>query len=207
MTLVSAFGPLNYAGCFAATLSSALACFVSAPKVFQALCQDRLFPHLQYFAKGYGKSQEPLRAYILTFVIALACVLIGKIQIIIFGRNFILPFFVNGGRLLAQLNIIAPLITNCYLASYALVNFSTFHIDLIQPVGWRPTFRYYNKWLSLIGCGLSVSAMFLCSWPTALVTSTVVMTLFLIVKYRKPGNHFFGIRFVVLYNTRCFRIF
>ncbi|XP_046634308.1 bumetanide-sensitive sodium-(potassium)-chloride cotransporter-like [Daphnia pulicaria] len=162
MTLVSAFGPLNYAGCFAATLSSALACFVSAPKVFQALCQDRLFPHLQYFAKGYGKTQEPLRAYILTFLIALACVLI------------------------AQLNIIAPLITNCYLASYALVNFSTFHIDLIQPVGWRPTFRYYNKWLSLLGCGLSVSAMFLCSWPTALVTSTVVMTLFLIVKYRKP---------------------
>ena len=79
------------------------------------------------------------------------------------------------------------MITNCYLASYALVNFSTFHIDLIQPVGWRPTFRYYNKWLSLLGCGLSVSAMFLCSWPTALVTSAVVFTLFMVVKHRKPG--------------------
>lgn len=33
--LVSAFGPLIYAGCFAATLSSALASLVSAPKVFQ----------------------------------------------------------------------------------------------------------------------------------------------------------------------------
>lgn len=84
MTLVSAFGPLNYAGCFAATLSSALACFVSAPKVFQALCRDRLFPHLQYFAKGYGKNQEPLRAYALTFIIALACVLIGNLFNIIF---------------------------------------------------------------------------------------------------------------------------
>ena len=82
MTLVSAYGPLNYAGCFAATLSSALACFVSAPKVFQALCQDRLFPHLHIFAKGYGKSQEPLRAYALTFIIALACVLIGNIIIV-----------------------------------------------------------------------------------------------------------------------------
>ena len=78
MTLVSAVGPLNYAGCFAATLSSALACFVSAPKVFQALCRDRLFPYLHVFAKGYGKNQEPLRAYALTFVIALACVLIGN---------------------------------------------------------------------------------------------------------------------------------
>lgn len=78
MTLVSAFGPLNYAGCFAATLSSALACFVSAPKVLQALCRDRLFPYLHVFGKGYGKNDEPLRAYALTFVIALACVLIGK---------------------------------------------------------------------------------------------------------------------------------
>ncbi len=78
MTLVSAFGPLNYAGCFAATLSSALACFVSAPKLFQALCRDKLFPYLHVFGKGYGKNDEPLRAYALTFVIALACVLIGE---------------------------------------------------------------------------------------------------------------------------------
>lgn len=34
--LVSLFGPVIYAGCFAATLSSALASLVSAPKVFQA---------------------------------------------------------------------------------------------------------------------------------------------------------------------------
>jgi len=95
MTLVSAFGPLNYAGCFAATLSSTLACFVSAPKVFQALCRDKLFPYLHFFAKGYGKNQEPLRAYALTFVIALGFILVGmynykiifklsKIQFILF---------------------------------------------------------------------------------------------------------------------------
>ena len=77
MELISAFGPLNYAGCFAATLSSALACFVSAPKVFQALCRDKLFPYLHVFAKGYGKNQEPLRAYALTFIIALAFIAIG----------------------------------------------------------------------------------------------------------------------------------
>jgi solute carrier family 12 sodium/potassium/chloride transporter 2 len=84
MTLVSAFGPLNYAGCFAATLSSALACFVSAPKIFQALCNDKIFPYLHVFGKGYGKNQEPLRAYALAFAIALACILIGKI----IGKHF-----------------------------------------------------------------------------------------------------------------------
>jgi hypothetical protein len=30
--------------------------------------------------------------------------------------------------------------------------------------------------------------MFLCSWPTALITFAVVFALFLVVKYRKPGN-------------------
>lgn len=37
--LVSVFGSLIYAGCFAATLSSALASLVSAPKVFQVSLQ------------------------------------------------------------------------------------------------------------------------------------------------------------------------
>lgn len=39
--LVSGFGPLIYAGCFAATLSSALASLVSAPKVFQVKKQNK----------------------------------------------------------------------------------------------------------------------------------------------------------------------
>lgn len=69
--LVSVFGPLIFAGCFAATLSSALASLVSAPKVFQALCKDRLYPKFDWFAKGYGKTDEPVRGYILTFFIAI----------------------------------------------------------------------------------------------------------------------------------------
>lgn len=73
--LVSAFGPLIYAGCFAATLSSALASLVSAPKVFQALCKDQLYPKIEWFAKGFGKNNEPVRGYVLTFIIAIWCVL------------------------------------------------------------------------------------------------------------------------------------
>lgn len=69
--LVSAFGPLIYAGCFAATLSSALASLVSAPKVFQALCKDELYPKIKWFAKGFGKNNEPVRGYVLTFFIAM----------------------------------------------------------------------------------------------------------------------------------------
>nr|XP_017034240.1 solute carrier family 12 member 1 isoform X1 [Drosophila kikkawai]XP_017034241.1 solute carrier family 12 member 1 isoform X1 [Drosophila kikkawai] len=160
--LVSGFGPLIYAGCFAATLSSALASLVSAPKVFQALCKDELYPKIVWFAKGYGKNNEPVRGYVLTFIIASAFILIG------------------------ELNLIAPLISNFFLAAYMLINFSTFHASLAKPVGWRPTFKYYNMWLSLLGAALCVAVMFLISWATALITFAVVLALYLIVAYRKP---------------------
>ena len=84
------------------------------------------------------------------------------------------------------MNAIAPLISNFFLAAYTLINFSTFHASLAKPVGWRPTFKYYNMWLSLVGAILCVAVMFLISWATALLTFAVVLTLYLIVSYRKP---------------------
>lgn len=44
---------------------------------------------------------------------------------------------------LGELNSIAPLISNFFLAAYTLINFSTFHASLAKPVGWRPTFKVY----------------------------------------------------------------
>ncbi|XP_047532187.1 bumetanide-sensitive sodium-(potassium)-chloride cotransporter isoform X1 [Vanessa atalanta] len=160
--LVSAFGPLIYGGCFAATLSSALASLVSAPKVFQALCQDKLYPCLDFFAKGYGPNNEPVRGYALTFVIAVSFILMGG------------------------LNQIAPLISNFFLAAYALINFATFHASLARPVGWRPTFRLYNMWLSLLGALVCVAIMFVVSWATALLTLAGLLALYLLVSYRGP---------------------
>lgn len=78
MTFVSGFGPLIIAGTFSATLSSALASLVSAPKVFQALCKDNLYKALHFFAKGYGKNNEPIRGYVLTFIISVAFIIIGQ---------------------------------------------------------------------------------------------------------------------------------
>lgn len=175
--LVSWLGPVIYAGCFAATLSSALASLVSAPKVFQALCKDKLYPKIEWFAKGFGKNNEPVRGYVLTFIIATAFILIG------------------------ELNLIAPLISNFFLAAYTLINFSTFHASLAKPVGWRPTFKYYNMWLSLLGSILCVLVMFLISWWTALLTLTAVMALYLIVAYRKPDVNWGSTTQAQIYKT------
>ncbi|MEQ2260733.1 hypothetical protein XENORESO_000754, partial [Xenotaenia resolanae] len=88
MSLVSGFSPIISAGIFSATLSSALASLVSAPKVFQALCKDNIYPYIGIFAKGYGKNNEPLRGYILTFGIALAFILIGMVSLFPYFCSF-----------------------------------------------------------------------------------------------------------------------
>ncbi|XP_049459948.1 solute carrier family 12 member 2 [Epinephelus fuscoguttatus] len=162
MSVVSGFGPIITAGIFSATLSSALASLVSAPKVFQALCKDNIYPGLGMFAKGYGKNNEPLRGYILTFGIALAFILI------------------------AELNVIAPIISNFFLASYALINFSVFHASLANSPGWRPSFKYYNMWVSLAGAVLCCVVMFVINWWAALLTNVIVLGLFIYVSYKKP---------------------
>ncbi|XP_040191794.1 solute carrier family 12 member 3-like [Rana temporaria] len=162
MSMVSAFSPLITAGIFAATLSSALACLVSAPKVFQCLCKDRLYPVIGFFGKGYGKNNEPIRGYILAFIIAIGFVLI------------------------AELNTIAPIISNFFLCSYALINFSCFHASITNSPGWRPSFRYYNKWTSLFGAIVSVIIMFLLTWWAALIAVGIIVILLGYVTYKKP---------------------
>uniref|UniRef100_A0A670J5S2 Solute carrier family 12 member 3 n=1 Tax=Podarcis muralis TaxID=64176 RepID=A0A670J5S2_PODMU len=162
MSLVSAFSPLITAGIFAATLSSALACLVSAPKVFQCLCQDNLYPLIGFFAKGYGKNNEPLRAYALTFLIAVAFILI------------------------ADLNTIAPVISNFFLCSYALINFSCFHATITNSPGWRPSFRYFSKWTALFGAIVSVVIMFLLNWWSALIVIGIIVVSLAYTTYKKP---------------------
>lgn len=79
MALISAFAPLNYVGCFAATISSALSDFVSCPALLQVIADDKLYPYwmVGFWGKTYGASKQPYRAFALTFGLALAFVLIG----------------------------------------------------------------------------------------------------------------------------------
>uniref|UniRef100_A0A665T1Z0 Solute carrier family 12 member 1 n=1 Tax=Echeneis naucrates TaxID=173247 RepID=A0A665T1Z0_ECHNA len=166
MTMVSGFGPLIIAGTFSATLSSALASLVSAPKVFQALCKDNIYKALHFFAKGHGKNNEPIRGYVLTFVISVAFILIG------------------------DLNAIAPIISNFFLASYALINFSCFHASYAKSPGWRPGYKYYNMWLSLFGALLCCVVMFVINWWAALLTYAIEFLLYIYVTVKKPSEFF-----------------
>uniref|UniRef100_A0A669DF74 Solute carrier family 12 member 3 n=1 Tax=Oreochromis niloticus TaxID=8128 RepID=A0A669DF74_ORENI len=129
---------------------------------FQALCKDNIYRALHFFAKGHGKNNEPIRGYVLTFIISVAFILIG------------------------DLNTIAPIISNFFLASYALINFSCFHASYAKSPGWRPAYKYYNMWTSLLGALLCCVVMFVINWWAALLTYGIEFLLYIYVTVKKP---------------------
>ena len=173
MMKVSGWGPIVTAGIFASTLSSALASLVGGPKTFQAVCKDKLFPAFSTFGTGYGPGNEPRRAYLLGFLIAVAFILI------------------------ADLNVIAPIISNFFLIVYALINYAVFSASLSHSPGWRPSFKYYNMWVSLVGSLLCVAIMFLINWWAALLTFMIVFALYKYLDLKKPDVS--GVNVVALF--------
>ena len=82
------------------------------------MAKDKIFPGIDSFAEGCGKNNDPVRGYILVFVISLVCIIIG------------------------DLNVVSSLLSNFFVAAYALINFSVFHSDITNSPGWRPSFRW-----------------------------------------------------------------
>jgi len=155
-------GVIIYFGCFAATISSAIASLVGAPRVLQALAKDKLYPYTSNFAKTWGRNKDPINGYVLTFSLAFVCIMVG------------------------DLNVVSTVLSNFFLASYFLINLSSFHASLMQLPSHRPAFRYYNKWLSLFGAGCCLLVMFAIDYKTALITAVCMGGLYLYVTYRNP---------------------
>ena len=123
-------------GILAATLSSAIGSLLAAPRVVQALAEDRVLP--RFIGRGYGARNDPRIATALTFVIAGTGIWVGDI------------------------NAIAPVLTMFNLTTYALLNLSAGLEEMMGNPSWRPTFRV-RSFLSFAGfCGCT-AMMFMIS--------------------------------------------
>jgi len=158
MEYISLVSYLILAGVYAATFSSALASLVGAPRILQALAIDELIPSLSYFKKARANG-DPIRGYVLTFVI-------------VFGVNMI-----------GNLNLVAPLITQFFMMTYTLINFSCFYLSWSKSPGWRPAFYYYNKWTALLGAISCIGIQFLIQWEYALAACAIGMGLYAYIEF------------------------
>ncbi len=127
LKLISVWSPLIDFGIIAATLSSALASLLGAPRILQSLAKDRVFGFLQPFAVGSGVSDNPRRGVLLTGFIAMAIVGLGN------------------------LNLIAAIVSMFFIVTYALLNYATYFEARGRSPSFRPNLHWYDPRISLVG--------------------------------------------------------
>ncbi|WP_445678756.1 amino acid permease [Radicibacter daui] len=159
MKRVAAFAPLIDAGIVAATLSSALASLLGAPRILQSLAKDRVFSWLLPFAEA-GPDNNPRRGLILTAGTALAIVALGN------------------------LNLIAAVVSMFFVVTYGLLNYATYFEARGKSPSFRPSLRLYRPWISLLGGLFSLGVMLAIDFTSGLVALAVV---FAIYQYLRRG--------------------
>jgi amino acid transporter len=158
MNRVARFSGLIDAGVIAATLSSAMASFLGAPRILQSLAADRIFPFLFFFAKGAGPAANPRRAALLAAGIACLTIALGN------------------------LNLIAPVVSMFFLISYGLLNYATYYEARAASPSFRPTFKWFDHRLSLFGFLACLGGMLAIDPSTGVIAIAI---LFAIYQYLK----------------------
>jgi amino acid transporter len=161
MKKVSFIPGLINAGVIAATLSSAMASFLGAPRILQSLSKDKIFKILNPFAKGVGVVNNPRRGVLLSCSIAFITISLG------------------------QLNLIARVVSMFFLISYALINYATFYESRTQSPSFRPRFRWFNPWLSLVGFVLCGGAILAIDIQNGIMAVCVLLAIHQYLKQRK----------------------
>ena len=127
MKKAAKYGFLIDAGVISATLSSAMASFLGAPRILQSLAADRIFTFLLPFAKVSGRNQNPRRGVLLSAAIAYGIIGLGS------------------------LNLIAQVVSMFFIISYGLLNYATYYEAGTASPSFRPRFRWFHKNVSLAG--------------------------------------------------------
>ncbi|MCG8548911.1 MAG: amino acid permease, partial [Desulfobacterales bacterium] len=158
MKQIALYGWLISGGVIAATLSSAMASFLGAPRILQSLASDKIFPFLVPFAQGYGASGNPRRGVLLSFGIAAATVLMG------------------------QLDLIAGVVSMFFLISYGLLNYATYFEAAAESPSFRPRFRWYSKNISLLGALICLGVMLAIDFKTGIAAVAILFAVFQYLK-------------------------
>jgi len=124
------WGPLVIMGILAATFSSALGSMVGAPRILQALAEQKTVPSHKFFSRK-TEGNEPRNAVVFTGVIIALALTFGN------------------------LDALASLITMFFLITYGMLNLVVFLQQSMRIISFRPSFRI-PRFVSLtgaLGCG------------------------------------------------------
>ena len=141
-------------GIIASCIGAALQCLTGAPQLLAAIAVDDAIPALRFFRPARYKTvdggvveqqTDPKAAIWATYLLASLACLVGN------------------------LDHITPIISMFYLLIYGGVNLCCFLLGWANAPGFRPTFRYYHKSISLFGFCLCLFLALFISWFMAFV--------------------------------------
>ncbi len=163
-SIAGILAPTIYLGVWGATLSSALGSILTAPRTLQALAMDGLAP--RFLGKGFGATNEPRNALFLTFALAQAGIVLGS------------------------LDLIAPVLTMFFLATYGVTNLACGLEKWAASPSFRPTFR--------VPAGLSIAGALACFYVMSIIdmvamfAALVICAVIFIVAQRRALGTTYG---------------
>jgi len=155
---------LIYVGVWGATLSSAVGSILTAPRTLQALANDGLVP--RFLGRGYGPNNEPRIGVLITFVLA------------------------QGGILMGGLDVIAPVLTMFFLATYGLINLACGLEGWAASPSFRPDFRV-PSFVGILGGIACVYVMSIINMP-AMIAATMLCGAIYLYTQRRALNTTYG---------------
>ncbi len=174
MRRMAFWGDAILLGVWGATLSSALGSILGAPRVLQALARDGVLPRfMRVLGRGSGEQDEPRVGTVVTLAVALAAVSLG------------------------ELNVIAPILTMFFLASYFTVNLAAGLERALASPSFRPSFRVHWS-LSLLGAAGCIVVMFLINAIATVVAALIIGGVFLWLQRREMRTTWGDVRRGVL---------
>ncbi|KAJ2722153.1 hypothetical protein GGI07_003489 [Coemansia sp. Benny D115] len=148
-------------GAITTSVTSTLSGVLSSASILQAIAKDDLFAWLKPF-KRVDPRENPVPAILITYTLSQ------------------LAFFVG------DTNAVAPYATVFNLIMFAFVNFACMVLKLAASVNFRPTFHYFKAWTAFLGAGGCFAIMLFVDTTSALISTAVVIILFLYVHYTCP---------------------
>ncbi|KAE8324862.1 amino acid permease-domain-containing protein [Aspergillus sergii] len=159
--VTNASGVIILLGEFATTFFSALMGVIGSAKLLQAIARDNLVPGLKIFSKGTEKTDEPVHAIIVTFVVA---------QL----------------TMLFDINQIASFVTMTYLMTFLVMNLACFLLKIGSAPNFRPSFHYFNWQTAAAGALVCGATMFFVDGVYATGCVGILILLFLLIHYTSP---------------------
>ena len=165
-------------GIVLSSVGAGMQSLTGAPRLLAAIANDGVIPFLDRFACPADGS--PTFAIIATCIVAVLPCLAGN------------------------LDFVTPFVTMFFLMMYATVNFACFMLIVTKSPGFRPQFKYYSWWASLLGCVWCLALMLMISWYISIICWFLAGCLFVYIKSKRAerewGDIASGIKFQLARN-------